>query len=138
MTAGLIIVLSMNSRVTAEPKILAPCPESPNCVSSLAGDRTHYIEPLVLQGDPQADWERLRVVIAAQPRTTITEESANYLHVEVRSLVFRFVDDLELLRIPDEQLVHVRSASRTGYSDLGVNRRRVERIRRLLSERRRD
>ena len=136
--AGLIIFLSMNSLATAEPETLAPCPESPNCVSSQAGDSAHYIEPLVLQGDPQADWERLRAIIAAQPRTTITEESLNYLHAEVRSLVFRFVDDLEFLRIPAEQLVHVRSASRTGYSDFGVNRRRVERIQRLLSEQRND
>jgi len=60
-------------------------------------------------------------------------EEGDYLHAEARSLLFRFVDDVEFLFDADKQVIHVRSASRTGYSDLGVNRRRVERIRRAFS-----
>lgn len=136
--AGLLLTLTMSSATADAPESMAPCPDSPNCVSSQADDSAHYIEPLVVQGDPHADWERLRNIVATQPRTTIVEESLVYLHAEVRSLVFRFVDDLEFVLVPAEQLIQVRSASRTGYSDFGVNRRRVERIRRQLSEARRE
>ena len=64
-----------------------------------------------------------------EPRITIVREEEGYMHAEARSLLFRFVDDVEFLLDADNRLIHVRSASRTGYSDLGVNRRRVERIR---------
>jgi uncharacterized protein (DUF1499 family) len=56
-------------------------------------------------------------------------EQGNYLHVEMRSLMFRFVDDVEFSLAASAGLIHVRSASRVGYSDFGVNRKRVERIR---------
>jgi uncharacterized protein (DUF1499 family) len=62
----------------------------------------------------------------------IVEESGGYMHAEATSRVFRFVDDVEFLMRPDGQLVDVRSASRVGYSDFGVNRRRIERIRQEL------
>jgi uncharacterized protein (DUF1499 family) len=112
---------------------LEPCPASPNCVSSLATDG-HYIAPLIYKDAPEHAWERLKAVVLTQPRTVITAETGNMLHAEVRSLVFRFVDDLDFILLPDKGLIHVRSASRTGYSDFGVNRRRVERIRRLFAQ----
>jgi uncharacterized protein (DUF1499 family) len=136
--AVLLMTLAMNSASADEPATLAPCPASPNCVSSQADDTQHYIEPLLIRGDPEGDWKRLQSVVNTLPRTTIVDQAPAYLHVEVRSLVFRFVDDVEFLLVPSEQLIHVRSASRTGYSDFGVNRRRVERIRGLMSEKRRD
>ncbi len=68
------------------------------------------------------------------PRTKIITESENYLHVECTSFLFRFVDDLEILLDDQQKLIHFRSASRVGYSDLGVNRQRVELIKEKLSQ----
>ena len=75
---------------------------------------------------------RLKQALRAEKRVTIVTEQDTYLHIEARSLVFRFVDDVEFLIDPAHNLIQVRSAARTGYSDLGVNRRRVERIRRAF------
>ena len=108
---------------------LAPCPERPNCVSSEARKPDQRVAPLPLGSDPALGWERLRAAVAGLPRTRIVTGSADYLHAESRSALFGFVDDLELRRDPDAGVAHVRSASRLGYSDLGVNRRRVELLR---------
>jgi uncharacterized protein (DUF1499 family) len=91
---------------------------------------SHRIAPLTYHDNPDRAWDRLKAAVQAQPRTAITAETDHWLHAEVRSFLFRFVDDLDFELRPDEKLIHVRSASRTGYSDFGVNRRRVERIRR--------
>jgi len=111
---------------------LAPCPASPNCVCSDAGDAGHRVEPFVLAQQAGRAWSALRAAVAALPRTRIVEETADYLHAECRSVLLGFVDDLELELRPAEGNVAVRSASRTGYSDLGVNRRRVEGLRAAL------
>jgi len=116
----------------ADSRRLPPCPESPNCVSSQAGDSAHYIAPLAAAPDPELAWRRLKAALGALPRLRVVEEDPDYLHAEATSRVFRFVDDVEFLLDRDGGLIHVRSASRTGYSDFGVNRRRVERIRRML------
>ena len=76
---------------------------------------------------------RLKQVLLNEPRTRIVKEEGGYLHAEARSFLFRFVDDVEFMFDADQQVIHVRSASRLGYSDLGVNRRRVERIRRAFN-----
>jgi len=112
---------------------LAPCPRSPNCVCSDAPDASHRIEPFRLTGDAAAGWARIRKTLERQPRTRLISATDRYLHAEVRSRIFRFVDDLELLLSPDDGTVAVRSASRLGHSDFGVNRKRVERLRRLLA-----
>lgn len=70
---------------------------------------------------------RLKQVLARQPRTTIVTEAHNYLHVEFRSAILRFVDDVEFL--VNDAAIQVRSASRVGYSDFGVNRKRIETLR---------
>ncbi|HYQ73270.1 MAG TPA: DUF1499 domain-containing protein [Gammaproteobacteria bacterium] len=110
---------------------LTPCPNSPNCVSSLSPetDQEHYIAPFSYSGDPAAAWQRLQTAVLAEERVTLVEARDNYLHAEVRSLVFRFVDDVEFSLNAGARLIHVRSASRVGYSDFGVNRKRVEKIR---------
>jgi len=113
---------------------LAPCPASPNCVSSLATDAEHFTEPLYFTGDAALAWHRLKTALGTESRLSIVEDTGSYLHAEARSLVFRFVDDIEFVLDPDAALIQVRSASRTGYSDFGVNRRRVERIRKAFSE----
>lgn len=128
--AGLIILL-MSISAQAEETItqLSACPDTPNCVSSQALDTAHFIAPIPYSGSPDSALQRLRTVLATGQRTTITVEQGAYLHAEVRSRVFHFVDDIEFLLDTEQQLIHVRSASRTGYSDFGVNRRRVEHIR---------
>lgn len=114
---------------------LAPCPASPNCVSSDASDDRHSIRPLEIAGPAARAWEAARAVVADRPRTTIVSESPGYLHAECRSLLFRFVDDLELELRESQGIIAVRSASRTGYGDMGVNRRRVEAIRAEMARR---
>ena len=107
---------------------LAGCPAKPNCVSSQATDESHAIAPFVYQTEKEAAFRRLKKVIGSFKRTTIVAETDNYLHVEFRSAIMGFIDDVEFY-FPEEKLIHVRSASRVGYSDLGVNRKRVEQIR---------
>lgn len=113
---------------------LAPCPDSPNCVSSAATDLRHAIAPFVLDRSLGAAKEEFKRAIATLPRAKLISETDNYLHVEFRSLLFRFVDDVEFHLDGATKTIHVRSASRVGHSDLGVNRRRIEFIRALLPE----
>lgn len=112
---------------------LAPCPSSPNCVSSDAADESHQVPPFRLAAPPAEAWRAARKAVSELPRTQIAQETGDYLHAECRSAVFGFVDDLELHLRPAEGIIAVRSASRLGYSDLGVNRRRVESLRASLT-----
>jgi uncharacterized protein (DUF1499 family) len=114
---------------------LAACPASPNCVSSDAEDGAHRVEPFRLASPPREAWSAARESVKALPRTRIVQERDDYLHAECRSALLGFVDDLELLLRPDDGVIAVRSASRLGYSDLGVNRRRVETLRESLVRR---
>lgn len=112
---------------------LLPCPASPNCVSSdAATDSGHFIEPYQLQVEPAEAWLQLTSIVKALPRTNVILVNDDYLHAESKSLIFRFVDDLEFHLRPADQQIAVRSASRLGYSDLGANRRRVEQMRENL------
>ena len=108
---------------------LAPCPERPNCVSSLARDRAHRVEPLPLDGPVEQALERLREIIERMPRAMVDEVGEAHLKARFRSRWFRFTDDLELAVDAPAGVIHIRSASRVGRSDLGVNRSRVEAIR---------
>ena len=108
---------------------LAECPSSPNCVSTQTALERHGMAPIPFSGSAEEAMQRVRKVIAGMPRARIVTAEGDYLHVEFRSAVFRFVDDVEFLVDPDEKVIHFRSASRVGYSDLGVNRRRMEQIR---------
>ncbi len=114
---------------------LAACPTSPNCVSSDADvdDATHYVAPFVLTTDPAMAWQKAENAVAALPRTTVVNQSADYLHAECTSALMGFVDDLELQLRAHEGIIAVRSASRLGYGDLGVNRKRVEELRKTLA-----
>jgi uncharacterized protein (DUF1499 family) len=108
---------------------LAACPESPNCVSSHMTDETHRIDPLPYAGSGADALARLSAIVRSLPRTTIVTEKSDYLHAECTSRIFRFVDDVEFLADDRAKVIHVRSASRLGSSDLGVNRKRIELIR---------
>jgi uncharacterized protein (DUF1499 family) len=130
---GLILLFALGcagSSPASKAPPLAPCPDKPNCVSSLAPDPAHRVEPFALAGD--RGWAELREAVAGMPRTTIVEDKPGYLHAESRSRIFRFVDDLELARSKSGDRVDVRSASRVGYGDWGVNRARVEALRDTL------
>jgi len=111
---------------------LGVCPSKPNCVSSQAADEDHAVAPLRYQGGKKAAFKRLKKIVESLERSTIVAESDNYLHIEFKSAIMGFVDDVEFY-FPKEKVIHVRSASRLGYSDLGVNRKRVEQIRKLFS-----
>ena len=108
---------------------LASCPASPNCVCTFDTDPQHAMAPLSWGGSAEAAIERLRRIVLEQPRTRIVTAGENYLHAEFTSLMFGFVDDVEFLIDAESQRIHFRSASRLGRSDLGTNRRRMERIR---------
>jgi uncharacterized protein (DUF1499 family) len=114
---------------------LAPCPGSPNCVSSDATSARHHIAPYRLNAPPGDAWRALIEVVSEQPRATVLESTDAYLYAEFRSRFFGFVDDVEFYLRPEEQTIGVRSASRVGYSDLGANRKRVESIREALRAR---
>src|SRR5262245_180732 len=118
---GLMLFFALASPgARAEQKApLAPCPDKPNCVSSLAPDEEHRVAPFALAGEK--GWTALRDAVAAMPRTKIVEERPGYLHAECRSRIMRFVDDLELARGATGDRIDVRSASRVGYGDWGVN-----------------
>jgi uncharacterized protein (DUF1499 family) len=120
------------SNLGVEDGRLVPCPSTPNCVSSDATDEGHRIEPFTLAVEPGQAWEQIRETVAALPRTTVITASEGYLHAECTSALMGFVDDLELQLRAGEGIVAVRSASRLGRSDLGVNRKRVEGLRETL------
>ena len=108
---------------------LSPCPDSPNCVSSQSADPSSYIRPLEYTSDPAKARQDLLSVLREQPRGRVLKADDGYIHVKFSSRVFRFVDDVEFCFDPESKLIHVRSASRVGYFDFGVNRKRVEDIR---------
>jgi len=111
---------------------LRPCPDSPNCVSTAADDTAHRVAPFDLAVAPEAAWPAVQAAVAAIPRSEVVTATAGYLHAEVSSVVFGFVDDLEVYLPEEGKTLIVRSASRLGHSDLGVNRRRVEALRAML------
>lgn len=106
---------------------LAACPDSPNCVSSVDSRESHGIEPIA------GSLSRIKVAISAMDRVNIVEEQDNYLYAEFTSRLMGYVDDVEFLADPANNQVHVRSASRLGHSDMGVNRQRIEAIRSAVS-----
>ena len=105
---------------------------APSRTSSQASDSEHRIAPLPLQGDPTATRTRLLSLLTQTPRVTVVAQEAHYLRAEFTSRLMRFVDDVEFLI--DPEAVEVRSASRLGHSDLGVNRERIEGLRQQLSQ----
>lgn len=108
---------------------LAPCPRTPNCVSTQAPPGPKQMDPIPYTGTRAEAQERLLRVLRAHPRTRIVQEEPGYIHAECRSLIFRFVDDVELELDEAARLIHFRSASRLGRKDFGVNRARMEQIR---------
>ncbi|MBD1926994.1 DUF1499 domain-containing protein [Trichocoleus sp. FACHB-90] len=113
---------------------LAPCPSTPNCVNSQSQDSEHKIEPLTYNSSAAQAITDLKTVIQSLPKTKIVAETDNYLYAEFTTKLMGFVDDVEFYVDDAAKTIHVRSASRLGQSDLGVNRKRIETLRAKLNE----
>ncbi len=135
-----ISVISFSAfSVEMEKQLLPACPDKPNCVISIGGDSDlnvgttsnskSRIEAFHYTGESDIAKQRLIKTIEEYPRAEIVKQEGDYLYSTFTSLVFRFVDDVVFLFVDGEKLIHVRSASRTGHSDFGANRKRVEALR---------
>ena len=133
------VLLTALSCASNPPKVqlvdgrLKACPNSPNCVSSESDSPSSRVEPLTFQGLPEKAWGDLKETIRDMGGE-IQEEHDGYLWATFTTRLFRFVDDVELRMVSTNGIIHVRSGSRVGYSDLGVNRRRVEKLRTLFNQ----
>ena len=124
---GILLSATHAAAGSAEkPYQFSPCPDSPNCVSSQSTDKARFIEPLHYAGSLADARQKLIDILENTKRVRMVKVETDYIHAEFRSLIFRFVDDVEFYFPPDETIIHVKSASRTGYYDFGANRRRVE------------
>lgn len=121
------IAISACSALPAERTQFPPCPTAPHCVSSLAVESEQTIPAINAQ--TRAEWQLLQDTLLTMPRTMLVAQNVHYLHVSVSSAILRFKDDVELRYYPDKNLVEIRSSSRVGYYDFGVNRRRLETLR---------
>lgn len=138
LTALIILTLTscggnMKKNSSLVDGIFQPCPSSPNCVSSM-DDGKRSIKPLIYTGDAKQVMMTVKQVAGELPGASLVEEEANYLHYTVKSRVFGFIDDLEIYLPEEQQTVHLRSASRVGYYDFGVNRSRVDRLKKMLQQ----
>lgn len=135
--AGLI-VLSMTasrpSHLGLHGGKLAAIPDSPNCVSSMTEKESFAMEPIDVAGVDQPLEKLKQAIESAIPRSILVSEEASYLHYEFTSLLFRFVDDGEFLFDEQQNVIHFRSSSRVGYSDMGANRKRMEAIRDAMAK----
>lgn len=111
-----------------------PCPDSPNCVCSQDPVHSRSIEPLIYKGPPEEARTRLLGVIQGMKQAKVVTDQERYLHVEFTSEVFRFVDDAEFFVDDTQKVIHMRSASRLGHYDFGVNRKRMETIREMFNK----
>ena len=108
---------------------LAPCPSSPNCVSSFATDAGHAIDPIAFSGSAADANAALLTALETLPNATIESNEGNYVHATTRSRLMGYIDDNEFLIDEEAGVIHVRAAARMGQSDMGANRARVEAIR---------
>ena len=113
---------------------LADCPDSPNCVSSFVDDEIHGVSPMKFDEPTDSVFRRLIEILENQPGVEIVKQTDGYLHAECTTPLMRYIDDLECLADSKEGVIHVRSASRLGYSDLGKNRQRIEKLREELNK----
>jgi uncharacterized protein (DUF1499 family) len=111
---------------------LYPCPNSPNCISTQALDDNHRMAPISLYGSLKESKNRLLKIVKTLKRIKIISEEDNYVHIEVRTAVFKFIDDVEFFFDENAKVIHFRSRARLGYTDMGVNRKRMEMITNLF------
>ena len=139
-TIGLVLFLAILSIVSRrKPSVglvngrLRPCSARPNCVCSEDKELPSYVNPLALSGPADSSWARAKRIIREMGGKIVREDDC-YLWATFSTKLFRFVDDLELRMDEDNEVIHIRSGSRVGYSDMGVNRRRVEDLRVRFSQ----
>lgn len=131
-----LLIMSIASRA---PKMglsgekLRPCPDSPNCVVSENATPSSRIEPLSFKVAPEQAWTALRRAVE-RGGGVIREDRDGYLWATFTSRFFRFIDDVEFRMDAVHGIIHVRSASRAGSSDFGVNRKRIEKLRAEFEE----
>jgi len=113
--------------------MFTPCKSRPNCVSSLNHEKQLHVEPLRYHDFVTAK-RKLLDILKSSKRVRINSNENNHIHAEFTSFLFRFIDDVEIYFDDKESLIHLKSASRIGYSDFGTNRRRIEDIRRKFLE----
>ena len=113
---------------------LAECPATPNAVSSDTGRKSRFIEPLRYEGSASEAMMKLRKLMLHMDRAALIDSSEEYLYFECATRVMGFVDDVEFLCKPKQNLIHMRSASRLGISDFGKNRERLEQVRELFNQ----
>jgi uncharacterized protein (DUF1499 family) len=132
----ILVAFSIASRKQPELGLingqLRPCPATPNCVCSEHRVEGAYIEPLSYTSVAADAWAEIKRVISKTDGVVITEE-ADYLRAVYQTPLLRYIDDVEFRQDKNNQLIHVRSASRVGQSDFGANRKRVEKIRAAFS-----
>lgn len=114
---------------------LAPCPASPNCVSTTAVDAEHGIAAIAYTGETAVAHDAILALLQSDPQFTIITDTPTYIHAEARTAVMQFIDDVEFYFDDTESLIHFRSASRLGYGDGGTNRKRMEEIRQMYDNR---
>ena len=138
ITSALLIACSGNRPTTLgiQETRLAPCPSSPNCVSSYSTSEVHSIKPIMLNKALTAEQQMaiLKEAIENTPGMEIIRTEQNYIYAEATTKLMRFVDDVEFLLDTNNNLVNVRSASRLGYKDFDANRNRIERIRNYIEK----
>ena len=123
-----IILSSCTGAVPLTIGQFARCPEKPNCVSTKNSSIENTIKPIFYKGSHDNAKQNLLLAIKKFRSAKVKKELDQFIHVEFTSNIFRFIDDVEFY-LTEKGVIHFRSASRIGYSDLGVNRRRIEIIR---------
>lgn len=110
---------------------LARCKRTPNCVSSQAdaADAEHYVAPIQFKGTALEAISAARKAVESMQRASVIRHESSYLYAEFRSKLMRYVDDVEFAFDEKAGELHVRSASRLGRRDFGVNRARIEALR---------
>ena len=132
---GLSMTANRPSNLGVNNGKLAKCPDSPNCVSTQSDSEDHRMDSIGFPGEAdQAVAKIKRTLEKSFSRARLVNENEGYLHYEFTSLIFRFVDDVEFFVDDETKQIHFRSASRVGHSDLGANRRRMEKITQELSQ----
>jgi uncharacterized protein (DUF1499 family) len=104
-----------------------PCPSTPNCTSTQSTDEKHKMKPLSYSTNEEAK-TKIKEIIGTFKRTKLITEEDNYLHFEFRTATFKFVDDVEFYFDDSAKLIHFRSAAQKGYSDMGVNKKRMKKV----------
>ena len=135
LTATMLIILGCSIKPPDNPGrdkgILSPCPDAPNCVSTKSGDSRHAMAPLPFVGTKEQSRNRIIKIISDMKGAKIIESGESYIYSQFRTRLLRFVDDVEFFLDDAARKVHFRSASRVGYYDFGLNRRRMNEISRL-------